>query len=128
MEKIEAERARKRNAAHAERLKRHAIVNPSLLASYNSYGDPEFVSRGYYLDVDFACIDCGAKETWTATQQKWWYEVAKGDVFSTAIRCRSCRRKERLRINEARKIHLDGLEKKAKNSNVRKSGTRTAAK
>jgi len=29
---------------------------------------------------------------WTAEQQKWWYEVAKGPIFSVAVRCRECRK------------------------------------
>ncbi|WLD14561.1 zinc-ribbon domain containing protein [Planctellipticum variicoloris] len=58
------------------------------------------VERGYYLDQPFTCVDCGKDEVWTATQQKWWYEVAKGDVFTTARRCRICRRRDRERRTE----------------------------
>lgn len=72
-----------------------ALVNVALLAPNNSYGDPAFVRRGYYEDVPFRCADCGAEQVWTATQQKWWYEVAKGYAYSTAKRCRACRRKRR---------------------------------
>jgi len=43
-----------------------------------SYRVPEFIDRGYYLDQEFVCKDCGKHEVWTATQQKWWYEVAGG--------------------------------------------------
>src|SRR5688500_16853067 len=64
-----------------------APCNPALLAPYNSYGMPKFVERGYYVDVLFACRDCFKQEIWRATQQKWWYEVAKGNVESTAARC-----------------------------------------
>jgi len=70
-------------------------VEPSLLAPYNSYGDPRFVRRGYYLDEPFVCRDCGSQQVWTAGQQKWWYEVAHGYVYSTAIRCLACRRARR---------------------------------
>lgn len=87
-------------------------VNEALLAPNNSYGVPDFVRRGYYIDLPFRCVDCGTEEIWTGTQQKWWYEVAKGFAYSAAIRCRSCRRKERERRDEARRIHLDGLAKK----------------
>jgi hypothetical protein len=45
----------------------------------------------YYRDVEFDCADCGRHEVWTATQQKWWYEVAKGSLYTTAKRCRACR-------------------------------------
>ena len=53
-------------------------VNETLLAPNNSYGAPDFVQRGYYVDRLFRCVDCGKEEVWTGTQQKWWYEVAKG--------------------------------------------------
>ena len=55
-------------------------------AANNSYGPPL-----YYRDREFNCVDCGQPQVWTATQQKWWYEVAKGSIYSTAIRCRACR-------------------------------------
>lgn len=90
--------------------------NPSLFAPDNSYSTPRFVERGYYVDLPFECEDCGKAEIWTAAQQKWWYEVAKGSRWTTARRCRNCRRKERERKNEARRIHLEGLGRKAKTS------------
>ena len=49
----------------------------------------------YYLDRAFVCVDCQGNEVWTAKQQKWWYEEAKGAIDSTAIRCRKCRNKRR---------------------------------
>jgi len=87
-------------------------VNEELLAPNNSYGAPDFVRRGYYVDRPFRCIDCGKDEVWTGTQQKWWYEVAKGFVYSTAVRCRLCRRKKRQQSAESRRLHLEGLERK----------------
>ena len=84
-------------------------VNEKLLARNNSYGAPDFVRRGYYIDLPFRCVDCGKEELWTGAQQKWWYEVAKGFVYSSAVRCRGCRRKKRERRDEARRIHLQGL-------------------
>jgi hypothetical protein len=89
-----------------------APCNTGLLAPYNSYGAPGFVVRGYYVDTDFECVDCKAKETWRATQQKWWYEVAKGSVWAGARRCRSCRRAARGEKAEARRVHLDGVARK----------------
>lgn len=67
-------------------------VDPAALAPYNSYGTPEFVQRGVYCDIPFTCADCGTDCVFTAAQQKWWYEVAKGQVYSRAKRCRACRR------------------------------------
>lgn len=66
----------------------------------------------FYVDLPFTCKDCGSHELWTAKQQKWCYEIAKGAIDSTAIRCRSCRKRERLRKATARKIHLEGLAQK----------------
>jgi hypothetical protein len=86
-----------------------APCNPGLLAPYNSYGQPPFVARGYYLDEPFACAGCGSQEVWRATQQKWWYEVAKGNVESRARLCNPCRRAERARRDEARRVHQQGL-------------------
>jgi hypothetical protein len=61
-------------------------VDPSRLRPNNSYSEPDFVARGYYRDLAFRCIDCGAEGVWTAERQRWWYEVAGGDVFTTAKR------------------------------------------
>ena len=87
-------------------------VHVALLAPNNSYSIPDFVSRGYYVDQPFRCVDCGKEEVWTAAQQRWWYEVARGDVFTRALRCRNCRRKERARKAEARRVHLEGIARK----------------
>jgi len=54
----------------------------------------------------------GREEVWTARQQKWWYEVAKGFVYSDAKLCRACRRRERDRRAEARRVHQEGLGRK----------------
>jgi hypothetical protein len=87
-------------------------VNASLLRPNGSYSVPEFLTLGIYLEKGFTCIDCGAEQVWTATQQKWWYEVAKGDLSATATRCRPCRRHERERKTEARRVHLEGVAKR----------------
>lgn len=91
-------------------------VNPANLRPTNSYGTPDFVALGYYVDKPFVCKACSAQEVWSATQQKWWYESAKGDVWTTAILCKPCRRKEQERKRKAREVHLDGLARKKANS------------
>ena len=73
------------------------LVDRARLAPSNSYGAPDFVSRGYYLDRPFRCVDCDIAQVWTAAQQQWWYEVAKGFVYSFAKRCRGCRQARRAR-------------------------------
>jgi hypothetical protein len=77
-------------------------VDTTRLQPYNSYGAPDFVWRGYYVDLTFRCSDCGAEGVWTAERQRWWYEEAKGDVFTTAHRCAPCRAQERERKEAAR--------------------------
>ena len=68
-------------------------VDVSQLAPHNSYGSglPRLAQHGYYVDQWYACVDCGKHEVWTAEQQKWWYETAKGYIDSIAIRCKPCR-------------------------------------
>ena len=116
---IKAARARRRERAARAEHKAHTPgphgavrVNPERLAPDASYGAPDFVERGYYVDLPFECIDCGRREVWRATQQKWWYEVARGGAWTTARRCRSCRRRERERRAEARRTHLEGIARK----------------
>lgn len=107
------ERAAKADAnLRASKMREGVAVNVDNLAPYNSYGEPDFVERGYYVDKDFTCQGCGCEEVWSARQQKWWYEVAKGYVYSSAKLCRACRRRERERRAEARRVHLEGLARK----------------
>lgn len=110
--KLAADAARA-NEGEVRRLAGKTLVNTCKLRPTNSFGIPDFVTRKFYIDQPFKCKDCGKPEIWTATQQKWWYEVAQGDVWTTAIRCRSCRKKELARKAAARKTHLDGIAKKA---------------
>ncbi len=87
-------------------LPRGAIAaDPELLLHDNTYGPRPL----YYFDVSFSCVDCGKSEVWTAAQQQWWYEGAKGKIGSTANRCRECRRKRRLRRSQDRRVHIEGL-------------------
>ncbi|MGQ0636754.1 MAG: zinc-ribbon domain-containing protein [Planctomycetaceae bacterium] len=59
----------------------------------------------YYDDRPFVCVDCGKDEIWTAKQQQWWYEVAKGSINSIAIRCRSCRQARRAKRTHVSDAH-----------------------
>ena len=89
-------------------------VNPANLSPNNSYGTPEFVKRGFYVDKPFNCRHCGVPQIWTAQQQHWWYELAKGDVWTIAVLCRPCRIKECERKVMARKVHFEGLSNKSR--------------
>ena len=77
------------------------------LVHNNTYGPlPSF-----YIDKVIVCRQCAVEEVWPAERQKWWYEVAKGDINTDAIFCRACREKEKKRKNEARHVHREGLKK-----------------
>lgn len=80
------------------------LVNPAELSPNHSYRSPPV----YYIDQEFICRDCGSNELWTATQQKWWYEVAKGSIYSDAVRCRSCREKVK-EEKERQKKHMEEM-------------------
>ncbi len=97
----EIEREASRQRGKLDALARGVAVDPTALTPHNSYSPPDFVERGYYVDKPFVCQGCGLSQTWTAAQQKWWYEVAKGYVFSTATRCRACRHREKVQKEEA---------------------------
>jgi len=66
----------------------------------------------FYRDRWFDCRDCGTRELWTAKQQQRWYEEQGGEIEAIAIHCNACRRKEKLRRAEARRVHVEGLERK----------------
>lgn len=66
-------------------------ANHEELDHNNTYG----ILPEYYIDTPFVCRDCGSEEIWTAKQQKWWYEIAKGHIDSHAVRCYACRKKIR---------------------------------
>jgi hypothetical protein len=107
-----AEKARRQKVSEAPRIIPGAVaVNRERLKL--GYGLPDFVRRGYYLDEPFTCNGCGNEEVWSATQQKWWYEVAGGDVSSRAVKCRSCRQRESARKRAVNEARLAGLAKKA---------------
>ena len=110
----EKQRAKAAAKARAARLKGQVLVNVANLRPTGSYGTPDFVHREYYVDMPFQCKDCGTSQVWRATQQKWWYESAKGDVWTVAIRCRPCRRREQARKAAARAVHQAGLAKKGR--------------
>jgi hypothetical protein len=64
----------------------------------------------FYRDMGFHCKDCGRHEVWSATQQRWYYELAKGPVQAHATRCRACRKKHReetLRQREMLRLHRE---------------------
>ena len=113
---VAQERAREMAAAKRELAKSHVLVNPQNLRPTNSHGRPDFVKRGHYVDMPFNCKSCGVPQVWTEFQQKWWYESAKGDVWTKAVLCRNCRKREQARRAAAREVHLAGLAAKGKHA------------
>lgn len=87
-----------------------------LFAPYagQSYCVPSFIQQGGYAPIVFRCKACGVESVWTAKQQKWWYEEAHGNIWSTAVRCAPCRAKERDRRAAARQTMLAGMAQKNK--------------
>jgi hypothetical protein len=78
------------------------------LSHNNTYGRlPRF-----YIDTAIVCRQCGTEEVWPAERQKWWYEVAKGNINTAAVLCRACREKEKKRKDESRKVQIEGLKNK----------------
>ena len=89
-----------------------APADHSLLGYVNTYGYLPY----YYIDKPFICRDCGSSEIWTAKQQKWWYEIAKGYIHSTAVRCKKCRNILRHK-REKQKQHMEEMSKKEPHPN-----------
>jgi hypothetical protein len=118
---IKEERARKamkrqkrlqHKARFPERPPGTVAADHRVLSHINTYG----LLPDYYLDRPFICRDCGAAETWTAKQQKWWYEVAKGHIDAFAVRCRACRQRIRQR-KIAQKGHMAAMAAKPRHPN-----------
>ena len=87
------------------------LADQKELLHNNTYGRlPRF-----YVDKVVFCRQCSKEEVWTAESQKWWYEVAKGNINTEAVLCRECREHEKRRKEEARRVQMDGLEKKSCN-------------
>jgi len=61
--------------------------------------------KSFYVDVHFTCCDCGSNEVWKAEDQKWFYEVARGSLYKTAVRCRDCRQKR----SATRKVQIQQM-------------------
>jgi len=84
------------------------MADPAELSHNNTYASlPRF-----YVDRVIQCRTCQKEEVWTAEQQKWWYEIAKGHIHSQAVHCRACRDKEKARSDIARLVHQEGLNMK----------------
>ncbi|WP_196161438.1 zinc-ribbon domain containing protein [Reinekea sp. G2M2-21] len=99
-------------------LEAKALSNTVVKANHNELLHNNTYGRfpDYYYDVVFNCVECGAAALWTAKAQKWWYEIAKGSIWSTASRCPACRKKRR-EEKEAQKRHMDDMANKRPHPN-----------
>lgn len=82
-------------------------ANQNELVHNNTYG----LLPSLYIDKPFKCQNCDTIEVWKATSQKWWYEVAKGHIDSTAIHCQSCRTK-RKKEKKQQRTHMEIMAKR----------------
>ena len=70
----------------------------------------------FYIDKPFKCRECETIEVWTAKQQKWWYEIAKGTIETTAVYCKACRL-EKKRKKQEQKEHMKEMANKKPHPN-----------
>lgn len=49
----------------------------------------------WYLDIERRCVQCGDEFTFSAAEQRYWYETLSFHESSTAIRCGKCRKRRR---------------------------------
>ena len=80
--------------------------------THNSYVEIFSPSSFKYWDKPFKCRVCGKFEIWTAKQQKWWYETAKGLLDSTAVHCKTCRAKLREEKEQHKKYMAEVAKRK----------------
>lgn len=81
-------------------------VNPAEIVYHSMYMDIPL----FYVDKEFMCKLCGEYEIWPVKRQKWWYEIAKGALETTAVLCRSCRDKKKAERNEQNR-HMEAVAK-----------------
>jgi hypothetical protein len=90
------------------------LADEKQLEHNNTYGRlPRF-----YVDKVVVCRQCATEEVWPAERQKWWHETAKGNINTDAVLCKACRDMEKQRKEQARRIHMQGIQSKKKKDEV----------
>jgi len=97
-------KAKRLNKPLKTKLRNSVKADHTELAHNNTLG----LFPSYYYDKDFVCYKCGIKEVWLAEQQKYWYEVIKGSIFSTAQHCLKCRKAIR-EEKKQQKAHMETM-------------------
>lgn len=62
--------------------------------SRQQYCTAHHVPKYFYVDECRTCVQCKGTFTFSATEQKFWYETLQFNFGSLAIRCRSCRKRQ----------------------------------
>jgi len=60
--------------------------------SRQQYCAAHHVPKYFYVDEARTCVQCRETFTFSAKEQKFWYETLQFNLASSAIRCRSCRK------------------------------------
>lgn len=98
---IKRKRAEKKERQKVARLNREGRlvdgveIPPNVLAanpSQQAYGGA-YAIKYYYIDIDYQCSGCGKHGTWTASEQKKYFEVQKGNIFNEPKWCYRCHQK-----------------------------------
>lgn len=90
----EAERIERLHPEIQRDLPSTVRADRSKLGHINTYGSlPEF-----YIDRPFICRNCGRREIWKASDQKWYYEDAKGHIDAVAVECHDCRMSKKAKL------------------------------
>ena len=79
-----------------------AIDYASAKKANTSKQDHSVAPRHWYVDATFDCEDCGREFTWSAQEQRLWFERFRFFVDSEPRHCRSCRSRRR-RIKRLKK-------------------------
>ena len=111
----ESQLRRAKDAANVDTTDQDAKLPPGAVmadASALAHNNTNSPLPRFYVDKVVVCRECGKEEVWPAERQKWWYEVAKGNINTQAVLCRGCREAEKDRKAEARRVHLDGVARK----------------
>jgi hypothetical protein len=106
--KSRVQREEERQAAEKAEAARAAARVPADPSQMVIPANSHFTPPAYYEDVPFTCRSCDTPEVWTAADQKWWYEVAKGSIYAGPVLCLACRQAQRqAHAGTPRRSHAD---------------------
>jgi len=77
--------------AFKPRLPRGALAGDVTKQDFCPCHPPKY----FYLGETRCCIQCGDDFPFSASEQKYWYEVRKFNFHSVPVRCPECRRRRR---------------------------------